>query len=37
MKVIELGEVCSANGEVRIAYKILTGKCEEKKLLGRQE
>jgi hypothetical protein len=30
-----MGGKCSAYREMRNAYKILVGKCEEKKLVGR--
>jgi hypothetical protein len=32
----EMGRTCSMNGENRIAYRILVGKSEGNRLLGRQ-
>jgi hypothetical protein len=35
MKEDEMGRACSTNGERRNAYRILVGKPEEKRPLGR--
>jgi hypothetical protein len=35
VKEDEVGRACSMNGETRIAYKILVGKAEGKRPLGR--